>query len=125
MGRNPELPGQVRQHFVHRSIWDVLVNAEACLACGKCFNKLRMEWLLTQREGKVVAHAQKLSKADHLMKQMLVLKSFARPNTNLILGLDVVLLHLLKGEPHRVLIVRSHHNSHPLKDKLDQCRGKN
>ena len=125
MGTNPELPGQVRQHFVHRSIWDVLVNAEACLACGKCFSKLKMVARVrsdfTQGEGKVVAHSQKLSKADHLMKQMLVLKSFARPNTNLILRFDVVLLHLLKGESHRVLIVGGHHNSHPLKDKLNQC----
>merc|ERR1719234_1235348 len=46
MGTNPELPGQVRQHFVHRSIWDVLVNAEACLACGKCFNNLKIvDWV--------------------------------------------------------------------------------
>ena len=55
---------------------------------------------------------------------MLFLKSFARTNPNLILWFDVVLLHLLKGEPHRILVVGGHHNSHPLKDKLDQCRGK-
>merc|ERR1719234_3043494 len=45
----------------------------------------------------IVAHAQKLSKADHL-----------------ILRFDVVLLHLLKGESHRVLIAGGHHHSHPL-----------
>ena len=33
---------------------------------------------------------------------------------NLVLRLDVVLLHLLQREPHRVLVVGSHHHPHPL-----------
>ena len=33
---------------------------------------------------------------------------------NLVLRFDVVLLHLLQGEPHRVLVVGSHHHPHPL-----------
>ena len=33
---------------------------------------------------------------------------------NLVLRLDVVLLHLLQGEPHRVLVVGRHHHPNPL-----------
>ena len=33
---------------------------------------------------------------------------------NLVLRFDVVLLHLLQGEPHRVLVVGRHHHPHPL-----------
>merc|ERR1712107_502339 len=75
-------PGKVGEHLVDGSVRNVLVHAEARLA----------QW-----EGEVVAHAQKLSKADHL-----------------VLRFDVVLLHLLQGEPHRVLVVGSHHRPHPL-----------
>ena len=39
-------------------------------------------------------------------------------NLNLVLWFDVVLLHLLKGEPHRVLVVGRHHHSHPLNINL-------
>ena len=35
-------------------------------------------------------------------------------DTNLVLRLDVVLLHLLQGEPHRVLVVGRHHHTNPL-----------
>ena len=33
---------------------------------------------------------------------------------NLVLRFDVVLLHLLQGEPHRVLVVGRHHHPDPL-----------
>ena len=67
---------------------------------------------LTQWEGEVVAHAQKLSKADHLFGANTICSKDMR--AHLVLGLDVVLLHLLQGEPHRVLVVGSHHHPHPL-----------
>ena len=35
------LPGQVRKHFVHRSVWNVLVHAETCLAWENLKKKLR------------------------------------------------------------------------------------
>ena len=44
---------------------------------------------------------------------------------NLVHGLDVVLLHLLEGEPDRVLIVGGHHHSHPLKRNLINAGAKN
>ena len=68
---------------------------------------------LTQWEGEVVAHAQKLSKADHLLGQIPSICS-KDMLANLVLRLDVVLLHLLQGEPHRVLVVGSHHHPNPL-----------
>lgn len=47
---------------------------------------------LTEWEGDVVAHAEQLPKADHLVA-----------------GLDTALVHQLDGVPHRILVVGRHH----------------
>jgi len=91
-------PGKVGEHLVDGTVRNVLVHAEARLA----------QW-----EGEVVAHAQKLSKADHLLGQIPSVHK-ASLVVNLVLRFDVVLLHLLQGEPHRVLVVGRHHHPNPL-----------
>ena len=49
---------------------------------------------ITEREGELVTHPQQLAEADDLV---------LRP--------DVQLLHLLNGEPHRVLVMAGHHDA--------------
>ena len=63
----PRIPGQVWKNFVHWPIRDVLVHAEACLTCVFQIGYDFLDrYKHTKWEWKIVAHSQKLPKANHL-----------------------------------------------------------